>query len=407
MEQSIVCKAELVHLPELVITNKKLHQTLEFKKRDALFELNWKFKRMNQLLSNLDELKQELKDTYQETDQVLKEIEEHVGILNSENEMFHIKESINTLNDLIFIAKKYGSAIDKNKFTINVSILNKLIDPLEKLKNMIGLDDIKDQIIDQIIASMQNFYEDDVSFHTVIKGPPGVGKTMLAKIIGQIYLKMGIIKNDKLNFKIAKRSDLIGKYLGHTALKTQNFIDKCKDGVMFIDEVYSLGNRQKKDSFSKECIDTINQNLMEQKNFICIIAGYSKEIDECFFGYNPGLKRRFPFVYKIKGYEPIELRKIFICKIECSKWSICEKLKKDPTIIDKFITEHKEYFKNYGGDIDTLILNCKIVHGRRIFGKAESKKKILTMCDIKNGFEKMLKSKDKKENFKKMSHMYC
>ena len=62
---------------------------------------------------------------------------------------------------------------------------------------------------------------------------------------------------------IVKRSDLIGKYLGSTAAKTQSVIDSCAGGVMFIDEAYSLGDNEGRDSFSKECLDTLNQNLLE------------------------------------------------------------------------------------------------------------------------------------------------
>ena len=73
-------------------------------------------------------------------------------------------------------------------------------------------------------------------------------------------------KKDDFVVKIVKRKDLIGEYLGHTAVKTQKVIDECKGGVLFIDEAYSLGNTDKKDTYSKECIDTINQNLTEKKS---------------------------------------------------------------------------------------------------------------------------------------------
>ena len=127
----------------------------------------------------------------------------------------------------------------------------------------------------------------DDMLHTVITGSPGTGKTELGKILGKVYKAMGVLSNG--TFHIAKRSDLIGRFQGHTAVKTQEFIDKCKGGVMFIDEAYSLGNKEQRDTFSKECIDTINQNLTERRDFLCIIAGYRKELNKCFFAYNPGL----------------------------------------------------------------------------------------------------------------------
>ena len=77
--------------------------------------------------------------------------------------------------------------------------------------------------------------------HTVITGPPGVGKTEFAKALGELYLSMGILTNKK--FVKVTRSDLVAKYLGQTAIKTKEKIKSCSGGVMFIDEVYSLGNR--------------------------------------------------------------------------------------------------------------------------------------------------------------------
>ena len=124
-------------------------------------------------------------------------------------------------------------------------------------------------------------------------------------------IKIDNLEND--NFITATRSDLVAKYLGQTADKTQKVIDSALGGVLFIDEAYSLGNQEQRDSFSKECIDTINENLTEKKtDFICIIAGYKDEIESCFFSYNSGLERRFPVRFTIEEYKPEELYLIFI-----------------------------------------------------------------------------------------------
>lgn len=304
-----------------------------------------------------------------------------------------INDKIESLDDLINIAKKYKD--DSRNFTIDVKILARLIEPLELLNETIGMELVKEQILDQILSSLQNLYDEDQRFHTVIQGPPGVGKTMLAKILGDIYSKMGILKNnsDGFKFTIARRSDLVGKFLGHTAKQTQEFIDKCDGGVLFIDEVYSLGNVEKRDSYSKECIDTLNLNLTEKTNFICIIAGYPKEIEECFFAYNSGLKRRFPFVYEVNDYTVSQLAKIMMLKIEKCKW----KLHPDVTYywLEHFFSKNSKDFPHFGGDIDTLILNIKTVHGKRIFGKDIEYRKIITIDDIEKGFIKFKESKKK------------
>jgi len=308
-----------------------------------------------------------------------------------------INKEIKSLDDLIELGKMYDPLL-KVRYNIDLEKLADLVEPLEKLKSMIGLSNIKESIVGHVTYYLANLEEDTQDMmHTVITGPPGVGKTRLGQILGDIYYNLGILKgtqtkkrgrNSKIKdngyiFKIIKRSDLVGKYLGHTAVKTQKVIDSCEGGVMFIDEAYSLGNAEGRDSFSKECIDTINQNLTEKKsNFLCIIAGYKDALDKCFFSYNEGLSRRFTFRYNIEKYTAEELKLIFHEMVEKLGWTINEK-----DIKTKFFEDNYSNFKNMAGDMETLLFNCKIVHGKRVFCKPKEKK-ILTLEDIKNGFKR-------------------
>ena len=115
---------------------------------------------------------------------------------------------------------------------------------------------------------------------------------MEQKIIGKIFSKLGILS--KKYFKKVTRADLIAGYLGQTAIKTRDVINEAKGGVLFIDEAYALGNPEKRDSFAKECIDTLCEGLSDNKdNLMVIIAGYEKELKDCFFSYNQGLDSRF------------------------------------------------------------------------------------------------------------------
>jgi hypothetical protein len=293
--------------------------------------------------------------------------------------------------------KQYKELYELNGkyYLINLEILYNLIGPLIKLKDMIGLTNIKDSIIDMILYYLQNLEKNNNNMlHTVIEGAPGVGKTELAKILGEIYAGMGIIEN---KFKIVKRTDLIGEYLGHTAQKTKKILDEVAGGVLFIDEAYSLGSKDGKDSFSKECIDTLNLYLSENKNkMICIIAGYKDELESCFFSQNPGLSRRFPFRYTIEGYNYIELSNIFIKKIVDINWKLHEELDKD--YLKLFFKNNMNNFKNYGGDIDNLIVQCKFCHSRRMFTKHPSLKKIFNIDDLKKGFKKFTSSKNEKND---------
>jgi SpoVK/Ycf46/Vps4 family AAA+-type ATPase len=252
-----------------------------------------------------------------------------------------------------------------------------------------------------------NFLEDDCKYdmkHIVIYGPPGSGKTLLGRILAKISLHLGISSNDK--FIIAKRSDLIGEFLGMTAIKTQKMIDKAIGGTLFIDEAYSLGSSEKdRDIYAKECIDTLNQNLTERKGqFQCIIAGYEEELDRNFFSLNPGLKRRFPFKYKIEKYSSKELLDILILKINKINWTIKSNIK-NWLYSTNYLNNKMDYFEYYGGDIETWLFNIKIEHGKRVFGKHPSEHQVISKQDIEKGFEryKMHKNLKQKPN---LSHLY-
>jgi hypothetical protein len=156
-----------------------------------------------------------------------------------------------------------------------------------------------------------------------------------------------------------------------------------------------LGNPEKRDSFSKECIDTINESLTEKKkDFICIIAGYKKEIDTCFFGYNPGLERRFPIRFTIENYNGPELFLIFKKKVVDCTWTLGE------GVTDKFFVDNYEHFKFFGGDMEVLFARTKRAHARRVFAAKTATKKEINMTDLAKGFESFKahkKTKDKEK----------
>jgi SpoVK/Ycf46/Vps4 family AAA+-type ATPase len=258
---------------------------------------------------------------------------------------------------------------------------------------MIGMNELKNNIVDQILYFVQELHKNKNTsgdfMHTVIYGPPGTGKTEIAKMMGKIYSKLGILTNG--TFKKVTRSDLIAGYLGQTAIKTRDVIKEALGGVLFIDEAYSLGNPEKKDSFSKECIDTLCEALSDNKdNLMVIIAGYETELKECFFNYNQGLDSRFTWRFKTDNYTAEDLYKIFIKKVQDIGWEIHA----DSKITPDFFKKNYDYLKFFGRDIETILAKTKIAHSKRVFCKPESEKKKITIKDLEKGFEMFLKNDD-------------
>ena len=321
-----------------------------------------------------------------------------------------INVEVNSLKDLLDLTDKYK--IDPSvEYNININALHKIKQHLLDLDNMIGMKNLKSNVVDQIIYFMQGLHiTTDKSgdfLHTVIYGPPGTGKTEVAKILGKIFGKLGILS--KGTFKKVTRSDLIAGYLGQTAIKTSDVIKESLGGVLFIDEAYSLGNVEKGDSFSKECIDTLCEALSDKKSeLMVIIAGYENELNECFFSYNKGLDSRFTWRFKTDEYTPNELYQIFLKKVADIGWEIAE----NSNINEDWFKKNKDYFKYYGRDMETLLAKTKLAHSKRVFCKPENEKRKITLKDLDVGMQMYLnndevkKRKDRNEINRVMSSMY-
>ena len=273
--------------------------------------------------------------------------------------------------------------------------IHKIKKPLTDLDNMIGMHKLKESIVDQILFFIQNLHVNQVTketdfMHTVIYGPPGTGKTEIAKIMGKIFSKLNVLSTGK--FKKVTRADLIAGYLGQTAIKTKEVMEKHLGGVLFIDEAYALGNTEKRDSFAKECIDTLCEGLSDHKNnLMVIIAGYEKELKECFFKYNSGLDSRFTWRFNIDNYSAEELKLIFEKKVKDANWKIKKKIK------ISWFEKNMKYFKFFGRDMETLFAKTKIAHSKRVFCKKKEEKTILTIKDLDNGLKMFLENDEVKK----------
>jgi len=313
----------------------------------------------------------------------------------------NIDVEVNNISDLLMLINKY-QVEPKFKYNIDMESLHKIKEPLIVLNNMIGMKELKTSILEQILYFIQDLHSNSQDFmHTVIYGPPGSGKTEIAKIMGKIFSNIGILSKD--TFKKVTRSDLIAGYVGQTALKTRDVIKNSLGGVLFIDEAYSLGNCEKKDSFSKECLDTLCEALSDHKeDLMVIIAGYENELNQCFFNYNQGLESRFAWRFKTDEYSGKDLHDIFIKKLKEIEWSISEYDENNKTgvITAEWFEKNIHYFKFYGRDIESLLAKTKIAHSKRVFCKDKEHKKKLILEDLDNGLKLYLKNNESQENIK-------
>ena len=319
----------------------------------------------------------------------------------------NIAREINNIKELLQLIEDYP--IEPNvEYNINMKAIHQIKKPLLELNSMIGMHKLKQNIIDQILYFIQDLHKISQSktndfMHTVIYGPPGTGKTETAKIMGKIFSGLGVLKESK--FKKVTRSDLIAGYLGQTALKTRDVIKESLGGVLFIDEAYALGNIEKRDSFAKECIDTLCEALSDHKDdLMVIIAGYKDELENCFFAYNSGLTSRFTWRFKTDDYTYQELFLIFKKKVNDINWKLSD------NITEEWFEQKKGIFKYYGRDIETFLSKAKICHSKRVFCLTNDKKTILTMKDLDRAFVifKDNNSTGDKDMSKEILHnMYC
>jgi len=310
---------------------------------------------------------------------------------------------VNSIGDLIEIGKSI-------KFYKNIDtvMLWRITPYLEKLDKMIGMKSLKESILYQVMYYLKGFHllnKNEEYLHTMIMGLPGHGKTATARIIGQLYQSMGVLSQSG-PFKIAYRDDFIAGYLGQTAIKTRKLLNSCVGGVLFVDEVYSLGPGQAdRDSFSKECMDTITGFLSEHKNDFCFIgAGYEEDIKKCFFAGNKGLERRFQWVHKIDKYDEENLTDILLKMVKEMKWELGLKRKEIVMIIKKDV----KIFKNAGGDIEIFISKSKMCHARRVFSLDKEHMFVLTKKDLENAIElmKTYSLQEKEEDTNHLLSMY-
>ncbi|WP_346846465.1 AAA family ATPase [Clostridium sp. UBA7339] len=225
------------------------------------------------------------------------------------------------------IMRKQSARIAMNDIPVNEMnmIISDDIQPKDKsivnfdleseLSKIIGLEEVKEYIrslnarlrVQRERKKLGLVADNTQTLHMIFKGNPGTGKTMVARTVADVLYNIGVIKTNKLIE--TDRSGLVAGYVGQTAIKTKEKVMEAIDGVLFIDEAYSLSQGGTND-FGKEAIDTLVKLMDDYRDRIVIIlAGYSDDMDE-FLDVNAGLKSRFPNIIKFEDYSTEELIEI-------------------------------------------------------------------------------------------------
>lgn len=242
---------------------------------------------------------------------------------------------------------------------------------LKDLDHLTGLGEVKGKVrslIDyqrvQKMRRERELFSEQSTLHMAFLGNPGTGKTTVARIVGRVYKKLGLLS--KGHFMEVSRTDLIAGYLGQTALKARKVIEKAKGGVLFIDEAYSITENEKDDSYGRECLTELTKALEDYRDdLVVIVAGYTEPMEK-FFESNPGLKSRFNTFIDFPDYDAGELGDIFRTICEKNDYKIDEKASTGIQEIFESAVAHKEENFANGRFARNMFDDLTMIHAARV-----------------------------------------
>lgn len=289
-----------------------------------------------------------------------------------------------TQNKVLKINRKAKVDIDNYIYKPSLKTLDKYF---TKLNEFTGLKSVKTEIKDiakfatvQHALKSQGKKTSQVSLHLAFMGNPGTGKTTVARLIGEIYKEIGLLPFSKVIE--VERADLVGGYVGHTAIKTKKVINKAMGGILFIDEAYTLAKES--EDFGQEAIDTILKAMEDNRGkFAVIVAGYTKPM-ETFLSSNPGLTSRFERKIEFDDFSPDELMAIFDSGCIEKELRVDSKARNGvQEIIDFQYANRDESFGN-ARDIRSLVDRLYESASSQVFETGISNTLLITESDVEN-----------------------
>ena len=267
---------------------------------------------------------------------------------------------------------------------------------LKELDELVGLEKVKENVKSLVnLVKVRKLREKNglvvppISLHMVFMGNPGTGKTTVARLMGKIYNAIGVLSKGQL--VEVDRSGLVAGYVGQTAQKTAQVIEKAKGGVLFIDEAYALTSKEGND-FGDEAVETLLKAMEDNRHdLVVIVAGYDDLMRE-FIDSNPGLKSRFNRYFYFEDYSGEELFEIFEMQCRKNMYKLDEIVRKrGREIFEEMYRERGENFGN-GRDVRNLFENAVSAHSDRVAAMENPSREDLEKLmpeDLIKGFERL------------------
>lgn len=250
----------------------------------------------------------------------------------------------------------------KNEKRLQAIPNDELQDLLRPLSSMVGMENVKKDISDlvhllhaRIIRQQHNLPTMPVVLHSIFTGPPGTGKTTVARLLGKILKRLGYLESGHV--VEVDKSKLIGKYTGWTTDLVKKTINEAENGILFVDEAYALAGNGDQSDYGQEALTTILKEMEDRRDKLVVIcAGYEKEMKD-FIASNSGLQSRFPHRFKFKTYTASQLIEIF--------GQICAEQKYQPT--PEALVRLQQYIEKLDGATIDALGNARLM--RNIFEK--------------------------------------
>lgn len=322
---------------------------------------------------------------------------------DEEDEEESVSDNISNLNDkvdaiinAINTASKGTDNMENS--TVSTPDDNKTLEELlQELDSLVGLEKVKKDVHSLLnfikvakIRKEKGLKVPTISYHLVFTGNPGTGKTTIARLVAQLYYKMGILAKGQL--VETDRSALVAGYLGQTAIKTQKVIQEALGGVLFIDEAYSLAG-EGEDNYGKEAIETLLKGMEDHRDdLVVIVAGYD-ELMHKFIDSNPGLRSRFNKYFHFPDYEGDDLLKIF--ERFCSSNGYCISDEVSAKLLEQFHAMYENRQEHFGNartvrNIFETAICCQADRIATLPEMSEEDLIVLTESDIQQAVEEEL-----------------